>query len=493
MSTATTCPANADNGTKTSVKRLLERSMSSAPNGKPLTEQEGMGIICYSVLWSLLLLLAVPFACLVSGEGFAVFANFGRLLTSPSKLVTDYFCIGSLGAAFLNAALCGLSCNLVMLLAKAKPSATLLAGYFLVIAHCFYGLNLINMWPPFLGVFVFSRVFRERFGNILHLAMFATSLGPFISDFLFRYTLGDRFVFGKPELTVAGVVIALVFGLLAGFLVPALLPGTTKMHRGHNLFKAGLAIGLFGMFAYALFYKTIGIPSPDAVLYDNPLYTDCGESYIWFIDVFFGAVFALSLLIGFFWNGRSFRGYSKIWHCDGWQDDFPARFGLPLTLINIGFYGLCVVGYLNVVYLLTNGVGYSGPSVGVTIAAITFSAGGQTPKNVWPIVLGYVILSGTTWAVCTLAGLPLTWTLTTQGYINGLAFATGLCPFTGRYGRRIGVVAGILHAILCTSTAAMHGGFVLYNGGLTSGLTALLLLPVLDFYHVKVRGSDGEK
>jgi len=474
-------------------KTQINEAMAFSAAPQDTRREDGSHIISYTFLWSLLMLLAVPFACLYTGEGTQVFHNFYLLITSPSKLVTDYFCLGSLGAAFLNAALCGLGCNLLMVLFKAKPSATLLAGYYLVIAHCFYGLNLVNMWIPILGIFVFSLVHRERFGNILHLAMFSTSLGPFISDFLFRYTQGEAFEFGNPTITVSGVAIAVLFGLLAGFLIPALLPGTTKMHRGHNLFKAGLAIGLFGMFANGLFYKTMGIAVPDTVMRDNPLYTAGGEDCILFADVFFGITFLLTLLIGFIMNGRSFAGYRKIWSCDGWQDDFTQKFGMPLTLINIGIYGLCVVGYLNAVFFLTEGVGYTGPSVGVTIAAITFSAAGQTPRNVWPVALGYVLLSVAITIACRAFGLSAVWTLTTQAYINGLAFATGLCPFTGRYGRRVGVIAGILHAILCTSTSAMHGGFVLYNGGLTSGLTALLLLPVLDFYHVKTKEVTAEQ
>jgi len=468
-----------------SVTEKITQSMAVAPAGNDLDRRDGRRLIMYTFFWSFMFLLATPIACLISGEGFGVFANFRHILTSPSKLVTDYFNLGSIGAAFLNAGLCGLACNLVMLATKAKPCATLLAGYFLVVAHCFYGLNLINMWPPFLGVLVFCLVFRESPGKMLHLAMFSTSLGPFISDLLFRYTLGDKFDPDHPQLTVLGIILAIFFGLGAGFLVPALLPGTAKMHRGHNLFKAGLAIGLFGMFAYALLYKSMGISTPDTVIRENPLYTDSGESYILFVTLFFATVFLTTMAIGFVGNGCSFKGYHKLWKCDGWQDDFPVRFGMPLTMINVGIYGFFILAYMVLILFGTFGVGYSGPTVGVTIAAITFAASGQTPRTVWPIALGYGLFSALSAGICSLAGLPIAWTLSTQGYINGFAFATGLCPFSGRYGWKIGVLAGVLHAILCTSTAAMHGGFVLYNGGLTSGLTAMLLIPILDFYHAK--------
>ena len=162
-------------------------------------------------------------------------------------------------------------------------------------------------------------------------------------------------------------------------------------------------------------------------------------------------------------------------------------------------YGLCAVAYLNVIFVLPqifpflpDGVGFTGPTVGVVFAALTFSADGQHPRNVAPIALGYVLLLAVDCAICLIGGSAVPWTLSTQGYINGLAFATGLCPFAGKYGWKVGVLAGLLSAIICTSTAAMHGGFVLYNGGFNAGLTALVLLPVLDFYNVKPKFGDDE-
>jgi hypothetical protein len=115
---------------------------------------------------------------------------------------------------------------------------------------------------------------------------------------------------------------------------------------------------------------------------------------------------------------------------------------------------------------------------------LTFAADGQHPRNVAPVVLGYVTLFLFVCIVFTFIGETLPWMLSTQAYINGIAFATGLCPIAGRYGWKKGLFAGLIHAIICSSTASMHGGFVLYNGGFTAGLTALIMIPVLDSYHI---------
>lgn len=456
-----------------------------------LNKKDGRKLFFYSFLWSVLFLLAVPVACLYDGEGLDVFYNYYLILITPSRLITDYYMIGSLGAAFLNAGICGLFCNLMMIAFNGKQSASMLAGYFLVVAHCFYGLNIVNMVLPFFGVILYCIVFKKRIDEHLHIAMFATSLGPFISDFLFRYTL-KTFEFGVFNISISGIIIAVIFSILAGFAIPALLPETTKMHKGYNLFKAGLAIGVFGVLAYSLLYKTLGFESPSVMTRYNELYELSDKSYLLFVDTFFLIAFTLTFCWGYVENGRSFKGYKKVWNIDGHKDDLPLEHGLPLTFINIAIYGTAILIFISLVTLFGGGVGFTGPTTGIVIASITFSASGQTVKNVWPIALGYVIVVGLSSGVCVLIDNEIVWLTLSQTYINSFAFATGLCPFSGRYGWKIGVFAGMISAILCVSTSAMHGGFVLYNGGFTAGLTALILLPILEFYNVKINKPDNE-
>ena len=107
---------------------------------------------------------------------------------------------------------------------------------------------------------------------------------------------------------------------------------------------------------------------------------------------------------------------------------------------------------------------------------------GQHPGNVWPIFLGYPLLYLARDVFTLLVAGETTWTISTQAYINSIAFATGLCPIVGRYGKRAGLAAGVLCASMCTATSAMHGGLMLYNGGFTAGITALILLPILEHY-----------
>jgi len=189
--------------------------------------------------------------------------------------------------------------------------------------------------------------------------------------------------------------------------------------------------------------------------------------------------------------------YRKLLKCTGHGTDFVDKFGLPICLINIAVYGLAILLYLNLVFVLPDllpflpdGIGFTGPTVGAVLGALTFAADGQHPRNVFPIVVGYVLLQAIVIVICLVAGIPVPWTLSTQAYINGLAFSTGLCPISGKYGFRYGVIAGMLSATICTVTASMHGGFVLYNGGFTAGLTALILIPLLDYYKIEPKLED---
>ena len=453
----------------------------------------------FITLLNLSFFVATPIAKLVTGvSGELFWSNLWDIFTGPSKLVTDYFSLGCLATTLFNAALCGLACTLIIVFSRAHTNSTTFAAYILVIAHCFYGLNFINMWPPFIGVLVYCKMKKISAKENLHIAMFSTALAPFISDFLFFYPPTSTFKIG--DFSVLGIILSLVFGVVAGFLVPALLPGMSAMHRGYSMYKAGLSIGVLGIFVYCFMYKTFGVSPHNTGFDSSAFYEKFGHTYYIFMNVFFAVIFLVALTLGYFQNGRSFRNYRKLTACSGHGLDFADKFGMPLCLINFGVYGFCILAYLNIVFwlptvfpFLPDGVGFTGPTVGVTFAALTFSADGQHPKNVAPIALGYTTLFVLVCAICLAVGAEIPWTLSTQLYINGLAFATGLCPIAGVYGVKYGVIAGIVSAIICTSTAAMHGGFVLYNGGFNAGLAAIILIPIFDFYNVKPKKMDDDE
>ncbi len=437
--------------------------------------------------FSVFFLVSSIIAAVYTGEWGKVFLNWYQIMITPCPLVTDYFEIGGLASALLNAGACGLACSLFMVSLKGESHANTMAGYFLVVAHCFYGLNFLNMWPCFLAPFLYLHQKKLDFKNNLHICMFATSFSPFISELLLRYTQRGSFIFGRLQLNASGILLTFLFSLMIGFVIPAILPGAHAWHKGYNLYNGGLAFGLFGFFLFNLLFRTMGLSPHQPVTHINPIYESFGRSYRLYANLFFLIIFASCILAGYMLNGKSFRGYQRLMKDTGHASNFSEKYGMPLCLINIGCHGALFLLYINLVILFTTGVGFTGPTVGVVIASLTFTAMGQHPKNVWPILFGYQILYFVTSYLCFTDGRELAWSLSTQGYINGVAFATGLCPIVGRYGIRAGIVAGFMCASMCTATSALHGGFVLYNGGLTTGITALILLPILEHYQPQAR------
>lgn len=425
-------------------------------------------------------------ACLAAASWLDLWSqiipDWCRILFSPSPLVTDYYELGNLASAFFNAGACGLACTLIMVLIHAECDVNTLAGFFLVVAHCFYGLNFLNMWPPILGILLFCICYKIEFRANVGMAMFSTAFGPFISELLFRYQMDTHLEFPFLHLNLINAIYIIVFIVFLGFAIPAMLPGALRLHKGFNLYNGGLAFGLLGLFLYAYMYKTFGIESSGTVPLSNPVYEAHGKSYGGFLIIFFLILFTLFLFWGWFENGKTFRGYGLLLSSTGYKADFTDQFGIQFVLMNIGFYGYMILAYFTAVILFTDGAGFTGATTGIIIAALTFTGKGQHPRNVWPILLGFVILSTVVSSICTLGCREIPWTLSTQGYMNGAAFATGLCPIAGYYGKRYGVIAGFVCAVICTSTSVIHGGFMLYNGGLSAGITALIIVPFMEYY-----------
>ncbi len=437
--------------------------------------------------FSLFFLISSLAAAIYTREWGHVFLNWYQIMISPCPLVTDYLEIGGLSSAMLNAGACGMACFLFMYFLKGESRANTMAGYFLVIAHCFYGLNFFNMWPCFLAPFLYLRQKKLDFKSNLHVCMFATSFSPFVSELLFRYTQRSSFIFGRVQMNSSGILLTLLFSLMIGFVIPAILPGAHAWHKGYNLYNGGLAFGLFGFFLFNFLFRTMGLSPHQPISHINPIYEAFGRSYRLYANLFFIILFAVCILAGYFLNGKCFHGYAQLMRDTGHASDFSDKYGMPICLINIGCEGFLFLLYINLAILFTEGVGFTGPTIGVVLASLTFTAMGQHPKNVWPILIGYQILYFLTMYLCFIDGRQLSWSLSTQAYINGVAFATGLCPIVGRYGIRAGILAGFMCASMCTATSALHGGFVLYNGGLTTGITALILLPILEHYLPQTR------
>ena len=134
--------------------------------------------------------------------------------------------------------------------------------------------------------------------------------------------------------------------------------------------------------------------------------------------------------------------------------------------MNIG-----LLGFASWLYVLIVQAPFNGPVLGGILTVMGFACFGKTLKNCWPIVAGAL-----------LATLVFGKDLTAPGPILAALFCTTLAPIAGQFGIIAGILAGFIHLFMVETTAAWHGGLDLYNNGFAGGLTASLLIAILQWY-----------
>ena len=70
--------------------------------------------------------------------------------------------------------------------------------------------------------------------------------------------------------------------------------------------------------------------------------------------------------------------------------------------------------------------------------------------------------------------------------ILSILFSTTLAPISGKFGWKIGIVAGLMHVNIVANTGYLHGGLNLYNNGLAGGLVAMILLPLITTFKKEI-------
>lgn len=401
---------------------------------------------------SLVMLAAAFFA----GPTADLFPGFLRILASPQVLTTDACAVGGLGGALLNAGLLGVASWALMKYSGSEPSGASMGAFFLTLGFSFFGKNCLNIWPIVLGTWLYAIFKKEPFGKHVNMSLFACSLAPFVSEALFNRNLDYS--------TGIGIAAALIIGCFIGLVFPAITAHTVNIHKGHNLFNAGVSAGFLAFLLFTI-YKTL-LLRPLGLEGEYALNSILSEGYPAFFSALVGIIFIGAILAGFLLSGKSFAGYRRLLQRSGYKTEFLALDGVGSALINFG-----VLGFVCLAYFLITGAPFTGPTVGAFLCILCWAGTGSHPRNVIPIMIGYWLIS-----------LRAAWGLNTQAIAVAFCFATGLSPISGRWGWWWGIAAGALHSCIACYTPAIYGGFNIYNGGFVSGLTALILIPVLETF-----------
>ena len=391
-------------------------------------------------------------------------SGFWKILITPCKVTTNYFSLGGYAATFLNMGLVGLFSLLLFIVFKGTPNNVSTLAVILTIGFGSWGINVLNILPTMLGVVIYGLVKKEKLGTLVNAMLFSTGIAPMITEMLVRYPGTEVIGFN-----LLGLGLSLLVGFIIGFFLPAGLAHSPKVHKGFDLYSAALPIGMTAFLLNAVFYKTMGL-DVNAL----PLLSDMSVASQSTVNIFCCVLFGLCIVFAFLLGCKP-KDYWKLLSDPALVTNFSSTYGNATFLMNLGVFGLFILGYYNLI-----GAPFNGVTFGIIFCMVATCNSGSHPGNVWPIMLGYVVAATVFGWIAPLLGGNFSFAINAQAICVGLCYANGLSPIADKYGWRYGFVAAIMHYLLVTSVPTLHGGFCLYNGGFTAALICLILVPELE-------------
>ncbi|MBB6480970.1 DUF1576 domain-containing protein [Spirochaeta isovalerica] len=396
-----------------------------------------------------LLLTGMIFTGLADSGISATAKGFLKIQTHPARLINDYIEIAGTGGALLNGALVGAIGLLLILVSRIPLSGPTFAAVLTMAGFGLFGKTPLNILPIFFGVYLSARLVGKGLRDYLMIALFGTALAPLVSTLAWEL--------GLPPL--AAVLAGTAGGIVTGFFLPAIAVSMLHLHQGYNLYNMGLTCGFFGLFAAALL-RGFGHEYAGAFYWfegTNP-----------YLSLLVPAMSLLLIAAGIVRDGRKvWKALREILTIPGrLPSDFIDLVSAGGTLLNSGLIGLAGSLYI---YLI--GAPFNGSVIGGLLTIMGFGAFGTHISNAWPVVTGVI-----------LATLATGNSLNSPGPVLAAIFSTTLAPLAGEFGIPAGVAAGIIHLLMVLQTGAWHGGMNLYNNGFAGGLTASLIIAVIQWY-----------
>lgn len=397
----------------------------------------------YLLIFIFTVLFILPF---IYESPMAIYYGYIRILKSPSVLVSDYLRIGGIGATMFNVATVLLFNVVLVKKLKFRLTGPIFAGILTIAGFSFFGKNIFNTLPIYLGIYLYARTQRIEFRSFIIVVLFSTGISPLVSFM----------IFGTNWPLYIGIPVGFISGLIAGFILPAFAQHTIRFHRGYNLYNVGFALGVLSM-VFAVILRSFGI--------DYSVGGPTSEIYHVEMIILSIGLSLCFLVAAFIMDKRVLTKYPSLIKNNGrLVSDFISEYGKPVTFLNIAIMGFVSVGVLLILDLKINGPVMSG-----ILTVMGFAAFGKHPRNAIPVMFG-------AW----LAVMITNYTFDSVGMVIAILFVTAVSPIAGRYGPIAGIVAGFLHIIITPFAYSFQGGFDLYNNGLAAGFVAAIMIPFLE-------------
>lgn len=375
-----------------------------------------------------------------------IFHGIVEIIREPDFLITDYFVIGGVGAAFINAGVLTLICIGIMYALDMNFDGHTVTSTCLMFGFSLFGKNLLNIWMILVGVFLYAKYHKTTVKRYLYVGFYGTSLSPIVSQVMHIVDLPLPLRF----------LLCAATGIIIGFVLPPLSTHVHFSHKGYSLYNVGFAGGIIATVIVSIL-KSFGVTIESRLIW----FTGQNQTFIILLSILFGVM----IIYGIVTDPMALEDYRSILRSYGLGGtDYYKSEGGAAVMINMGVNGL-----VTMLFVVMVGADLNGPTIGGIFTVVGFSATGKHLRNILPVMAGVLIASE-----------AKSWSITDPSAILALLLSTTLAPIAGEFGIIAGLIAGFLHSSVALNVGIVYGGMNLYNNGFAGGLVAMFLVPVIQ-------------
>ena len=179
-----------------------------------------------------------------------------RIIKEPDFLITDYFLVGGIGAAFINAGILTLAAIGTIYFLGMEMDGHTITSSCLMFGFSLFGKNLMNIWAILLGVYLYSKYHKTHMSRYIYIGFYGTSLSPIITQIMYITEL--------PYL--ARLPLSILVGIAIGFVLPPLATHVHYAHKGYSLYNVGFASGIIATVVVSVM-KSFGVTTESRLIW----------------------------------------------------------------------------------------------------------------------------------------------------------------------------------------------------------------------------------
>lgn len=285
-----------------------------------------------------------------------------NIIREPDFLITDYFVVGGVGAALINAGVLTLmSIGIIYFMGMDMDGHTITSSC-LMFGFSLFGKNLLNIWAILAGVYLYAKYHKTSMKRYIYIGLYGTSLSPIITQMM---QVGSQPV-------VIRLFIAVSVGIVIGFVLPPLSTHVHYAHKGYSLYNVGFAAGIIATVIISL-VKSFGIEVESRLIWST------GHNMMFgiLLTVLFGGMVVFGVAV----RGRGlWESYKRILKSYGiGGTDYLRDEGGATTVFNMGINGLFAT-----YFSLAVGGDLNGPTICGIFTIVGFSSTGKHLRNIAP-------------------------------------------------------------------------------------------------------------